>query len=68
MKLSDLYNDTQRQIDALQKQIHNHVSDQLSVSHQLLKQQDRSKRLALLIINEGDREINGQDVTQFTNH
>lgn len=65
MKASELYNKTTTEVDQLQKALHNHVRDQLSLSQDLATHQDRMKRLADIIINEGDRELTGQEVIKL---
>lgn len=65
MKASELYNKTTAEVDQLQKALHNHVRDQLSLSQDLATHQDRMKRLADIIITEGDRELTGQEVIKL---
>jgi len=65
MKASELYNKTTTEVDQLQKALHNHVRDQLSLSQDLATHQDRMKRLFAIMI-QGDRELTGHEILAMT--
>lgn len=62
MKVSELYNQSVVAVDQLQKALQNHVRDQLVLCQDLASHQDQMKRLAHIIITEGDRELQGNEV------
>lgn len=57
MNALDLYYERTKEIDQLQRSIQNNVRDQLQHIHTLLELQDQCKRLATIIMKEGDRPL-----------
>jgi hypothetical protein len=66
MKASEVYNIATQQVDQIQRALHNHVRDQLALSQDLATYQDQMKRLANIMMNEGDRELTGPEVFQLS--
>lgn len=70
MHALQLYYQRCQEVDQLQKSIQNNVRDQLQFTHDLLEKQDHMKRLASIIMTEGDRPLLGTEVIslQPSNH
>lgn len=70
MHAQQLYYQRCQEVDQLQKSIQHNVRDQLQFTHELLEKQDHMKRLAAIIMNEGDRPLLGTEILslQPSNH
>lgn len=70
MHALQLYYQRCQEVDQLQKSIQNNVRDQLQFTHDLLEKQDHMKRLASIIMAEGDRPLLGTEIIslQPSNH
>jgi len=70
MNALELYYQKVNEIDQLQKGLQNNVRDQLQLCHNLLETQDHCKRLASIIMKEGDRPLLGTEIIalQPNNH
>lgn len=70
MHALQLYYQRCQEVDQLQKSIQNNVRDQLQFTHDLLEKQDHMKRLASIIMTEGDRPLLGTEIVslQPSNH
>ena len=62
MKVSEVHENIQQQVDALQKQRRNNAHDQLVINQNLEFLQAQMKSLMQTVIKEGDRELTGEEL------
>jgi hypothetical protein len=66
MKVSELHNTLQTEVDDLQKKIKNMVCDQFMIVKKLEDRQQKMKSLMDVQMKEGDRELSEEEITMLS--